>query len=71
VQSEEDNRLPRDQSVHAIARIGSNDKTVMWTRGAGHVVTVDTGWKELADSTVRWLESRFPVSSVGATDAAS
>src|SRR5690606_37489681 len=33
MQSEDDNRLPHDQSVHAIARIGSADKTVIWTRG--------------------------------------
>jgi carboxylesterase len=60
VQSEEDNRLPRDQSVHAIARIGSRDKTVIWTRGAGHVVTVDRGWQDLARTTLDWLTARFP-----------
>lgn len=60
VQSEEDNRLPHDQSVHAIARIGSGDKTVVWTRGARHVVTMDFGWEALAARTADWLEARFP-----------
>lgn len=60
MQSEEDNRLPHDQSVHAIARIGSRDKTVVWTRGAGHVITVDHGWETLAETTVTWLRARFP-----------
>jgi carboxylesterase len=39
LQSEEDNRFPREQSVHAFARVGAKDKTVVWTRGAGHVLT--------------------------------
>lgn len=60
MQSAEDNRLPHDQSVHAIARIGSKDKTVVWTRGAGHVITVDYGWEQLAATTVEWLGARFP-----------
>ncbi len=60
MQSEEDNRLPHDQSVKAIARIGSKDKTVLWTRGAGHVITVDRGWEALAATTVAWLDARFP-----------
>jgi carboxylesterase len=63
LQSEEDNRLPHDQSVHAIARIGSSDKTVVWTRGAGHVITVDHGWPELAQTTIDWLDARFPASA--------
>jgi carboxylesterase len=64
-QSEEDNRLPHDQSVRAIARIGSNDKTVIWTRGAGHVVTLDRGWQELAATSAAWLDSRFPAVGTG------
>lgn len=58
VQSEEDNRLPRDQSFRAFTRLGSKDRTLEWTRGAGHVLTVDTGWEAVADRTVRWLEER-------------
>jgi carboxylesterase len=59
MQSEEDNRLPHEQSVHAIARIGAKDRTVIWTKGAGHVLTVDHGWSDLADRTVAWLSARF------------
>lgn len=59
IQSEDDNRLPREQSTHAITRIGSKDRTVIWTRGAGHVITVDVGWEALAASTVAWLDARF------------
>jgi carboxylesterase len=65
VQSEEDNRLPHDQSVRALARIGSNDKTIVWTRGAGHVVTLDHGWRELAATSADWLNARFPAATAG------
>ena len=60
IQSEEDNRLPREQSTHAIARLGAKDRTVIWTRGAGHVLTVDRGWEEVATATAEWLRTRFP-----------
>lgn len=63
--SEEDNRLPVDQSVRAAARIGSVDKTIVWTRGAGHVITLDHGWERLAERTVEWLSERFPDAAVG------
>lgn len=59
MQSEEDNRLPHAQSTHAIARLGSKDRTVVWTRGAGHVLTVDHGWEQLADTTAAWLNARW------------
>jgi carboxylesterase len=59
VQSEDDNRLPHSQSVHAIARIGTKDRTVIWTRGAGHVLTVDYGWEDVAARTVEWLNARY------------
>lgn len=59
IQSEEDNRLPREQSTHAFARLGSKDRTIVWTRGAGHVLTVDHGWESLAATTVDWLTARY------------
>lgn len=59
IQSEDDNRLPREQSAHALARIGAKDRTMIWTRGAGHVLTVDYGWEALAATTVEWLNARY------------
>lgn len=59
IQSEQDNRLPHEQSVHALARLGAKDRTLVWTRGAGHVITVDFGWQELAARTVAWLSARW------------
>ena len=59
IQSTDDNRLPHSQSVHAIARIGAKDRTVVWTSGAGHVLTVDYGWEVVAARTVEWLTARY------------
>lgn len=60
VQSRDDNRLPHDQSKRALARIASGDRTAHWVEGAGHVLTVDHGWQELATEAAEWLDSRFP-----------
>lgn len=59
VQSRDDNRLPEDQSMHALTRIGSAEKTVVWVQGAGHVITVDRGWEGVATTTVEWLSKHF------------
>ena len=58
-QSVEDHRLPRDQSEHAHARLGTKDRTVEWVTGAGHVLTVDYGWEAVADKAIAWLGTRF------------
>lgn len=58
--SREDNRLPEDQSRHAYARIGAADKTLHWVDGAGHVITVDYGWAQLAATATEWLAARWP-----------
>jgi len=58
VQSTEDNRLPRDQSLRAFSRLGSRDRTLEWVDGAGHVLTIDHGWAGVAARTVSWLAER-------------
>ncbi len=59
-QSREDNRLPEDQSRRAFARLGAADKTIHWVSGAGHVLTMDYGWKQLAATATEWLAARWP-----------
>ena len=58
VQSTDDNRLPRDQSVRAFSRLGARDRTLEWMDGAGHVLTIDHGWERVASRTVAWLAER-------------
>lgn len=60
VQSREDNRIPPEGAEAAFARIGSPDKTLHWTTGNGHVVTVDYGHEAVERYAADWLESRLP-----------
>lgn len=59
VQSREDNRIPASSAAAAFAMIGSSDKTLHWTTGNGHVVTVDYGHDEIEKLVADWLESRL------------
>lgn len=70
-QSVDDNRLPQDQSRHAIARLGARDKTVHWVQGAGHVLTMDYGWPALAAYVTAWLDARWPARRTSTPRAAA
>ncbi len=59
VQSREDNRIPAHAATEAFALIGSPDKTLHWTTGNGHVVTVDYGHGQIEQFAADWLESRL------------
>jgi esterase/lipase len=59
IQSREDNRIPVASAEEAFAMIGSADKTLHWTTGNGHVVTVDYGHEAVEKLTADWLESRL------------
>jgi carboxylesterase len=59
VQSREDNRIPEASAAEAFRRVGSSDKTMHWTTGNGHVVTVDYGHAELEAMVADWLEVRM------------
>ncbi len=59
IQSREDNRIPPASAEETFARIGSADKTLHWTSGNGHVVTVDYGFDAIAELAGDWLESRI------------
>jgi carboxylesterase len=60
VQSREDNRMPVRSAEDAFAHVHSVDKTLHWTTGNGHVVTVDYGHVALEQLAADWLESRLP-----------
>lgn len=60
LQSREDNRIPSTSASAAFAQIGSTDKTMHWSTGSGHVVTVDYGHERLEQLAAEWLEQRLP-----------
>ncbi|HEV8409109.1 MAG TPA: alpha/beta fold hydrolase [Gemmatimonadaceae bacterium] len=60
VQSREDNRIPAASAAASFEMIGSADKTMHWTTGNGHVVTVDYGHAEIERLVCDWLEPQLP-----------
>ena len=56
VQSREDNRISAASAAEAFEMIGSTDKTMHWTTGNAHVVTVDYGHAEIERLVCDWLE---------------
>ncbi len=59
IQSREDNRIPSRIAELVFQAIGSSDKTLAWRTGAGHVITVDYGHREVGQLASEWLSSRL------------
>jgi carboxylesterase len=57
VQSKEDPRISPRVAEFAIRRIGASDTRLVWTEGAGHIITVDYGRERVFDEIERWLTS--------------
>jgi carboxylesterase len=57
IQSTEDPRVSAAVAKYAMRRLASPEKRLLWTTGAGHVITVDYGRERLFSEAERWLES--------------
>jgi|SRR5689334_18317160 carboxylesterase len=57
IQSREDPRVSPAVADYALKRIGSTQKQIVWTSGAGHIITVDYGRERLFVEAERWLLS--------------
>jgi carboxylesterase len=57
IQSREDPRVSPAVAEYALKRIGANEKQIVWTSGAGHIITVDYGRERLFGEAERWLLS--------------
>jgi carboxylesterase len=74
IQSREDPRVAPEVGEFALARIGATEKQLVWTEGAGHIITVDYGRERVFSEVERWLrrhESRArqpPTSSKAAVE---
>lgn len=60
VQSREDPRISPDVAEFAIRSIGAADTKLVWTEGAGHIITVDYGRERVFDEVERWLTAHNP-----------
>jgi carboxylesterase len=68
IQSREDPRCPPSVAESALQAIGSREKSLVWTEGAGHIITVDYGRERVFTEVERWLEAH---TRGGATAAAA
>jgi carboxylesterase len=55
IQSREDPRIAPEIAEWAMKNIGAADKKLVWTTGAGHIITVDYGRERVFDEVERWL----------------
>lgn len=55
IQSEEDNRIPTRAARAAFAVLGSRSKKLIFTSGAGHIITVDYGRERVFEEVHAWL----------------
>lgn len=59
-QSSDDYRIPTADAEAAFKMLGSTDKSLHWTTGNGHVITMDYGHEQLSAAAVAWLDQRIP-----------
>jgi carboxylesterase len=57
IQSREDPRIAPDIAESALRRIGAREKRLVWTEGAGHIITVDYGRERVFSEVEKWLRS--------------
>jgi carboxylesterase len=56
IQSREDPRCSSRGAEHAIESLGAREKKLVWTEGAGHVITVDYGRERVYSEVLNWLD---------------
>jgi carboxylesterase len=57
IQSREDPRLSPAVAESALKALGSEKKKLIWTEGAGHIITVDYGRERVFAEVERWLSA--------------
>jgi carboxylesterase len=71
IQSREDPRCPPEVAEFAIKALGSAEKKLVWTEGAGHIITVDYGRERVFSEVERWLETHGSRGEAAATNRAA
>ena len=60
IQSREDPRIAPSVAESALQKLGASEKRIVWTEGAGHIITVDYGRERVFNETERWLDEHTP-----------
>ncbi len=64
IQSREDPRCAPEVAEFALRALGAKEKKLIWTEGAGHIVTVDYGRERVFSETEMWLTTHSGGSAV-------
>jgi carboxylesterase len=67
IQSREDPRIATDVAKFALETLGSEEKELTWTEGAGHIITVDYGRERVFSEVERWLGAHRRPGAAAAT----
>jgi carboxylesterase len=67
IQSREDPRCPPAVAEFALKTLGSGEKKLVWTEGAGHIITVDYGRDRVFGDVERWLNAHTGSGTAAAT----
>jgi carboxylesterase len=59
IQSREDPRVAPSIAEHAFVSLGATDKKLVWTEGAGHIITVDYGRERVFEAVRSWLSAHM------------
>lgn len=57
IQSREDPRISTTVAESAFKLLGAGDKQLVWTEGAGHIITVDYGRERVFHEVMKWLDA--------------
>jgi len=57
IQSREDPRCAPDIAELALRALGAHEKQLVWTEGAGHIITVDYGRERVFSEVEKWLRA--------------
>jgi len=71
IQSREDPRCSPRGAEDTMKKIGAREKKLVWTEGAGHVITVDYGRERVYGEVRSWLDTYARRSAAAADSAAA
>jgi len=66
--SKEDPRVAAAVGEFALKMLGARDKKLIWTEGAGHIITVDYGRERVFSEVEKWLRLHNSRSATAAED---
>jgi carboxylesterase len=68
IQSRDDPRCSPRGAEQAVKKLGAREKKLVWTEGAGHVITVDYGRERVYSEVKNWLDTHVRLGAAAAAE---